>query len=261
MSDTSTEAPITIEDGVDDDLDFGDEEADLAILRQARAKAAEAASIVSQATAISAPAPPTTAVYHGVKLREQQLRVLSDPRGWIDDELLNFWFQILKHETFGKSRRVLLMRPAISFMLMLCSSESDFKQNAAPLKLTEKDLILIPITDERHWALLVYTRDDNTVRHATACIAHCVLVAVPLLRQRARLAVRHRSAPHHATRTLLPRKQRFRCAPALRNVLAHATSAVLQVSPAPQQVNDWDCGSRCHDRVQIKVILRLQDCM
>ncbi|KAG6590602.1 ubiquitin1-specific protease [Phytophthora cinnamomi] len=160
--------------------------------------------------------------YHDVQLYESDVALFSG-RQWLNDNAVNFYLQFLTQTV--ASRDVLLMDPAVvSCLLHQCEDEDEFQDLARGVKLADRQLCLIPVTDNAslggessHWSLLLFA--DGQFRHLDSSAGHNRLAARRVAKSFERLlkATGRRDGEGAAAR-------------------------VEEVQSAPQQQNGYDCG-------------------
>eukprot|EP00884_Botryococcus_braunii_P015986 jgi/Botrbrau1/3070/Bobra.0070s0063.1 len=113
--------------------------------------------------------------YHNAYLRVRDV-ILLQGRNWLNDQIITFYFEFLKTETFRALETcVAFVHPATSYLLEIAGAESlHLAEMLSPLKLNQCDYIFLPINDNvdyteaeggSHWSLLVYSAREAVFRH------------------------------------------------------------------------------------------------
>ena len=105
---------------------------------------------------------------------------------WLNGSCINFWLRVLEerlsseHPELGE--RVFLVDPAVMAFMRFQADEDDLQEFRCNVRLDEKELVLIPVTDTNdggfvvestgssrnqgsHWSLLVYWRQGHVFQH------------------------------------------------------------------------------------------------
>jgi len=166
--------------------------------------------------------PDAIADYYGIRLSDEDIKLLSGDY-WVNDNIISFYFNHLEHEVFGKHKALLILQPSIAFMLMLCSGDSDFRNNALPLSLHTRDVVLIPVTDQTHWGLLMISVASRSFRYfdslSTPSSQHSLVTRARQLARRLAPYVWMKNGVHDDN-----------------------ADYDFVVEPTPQQTNMHDCG-------------------
>ncbi|KAE8900434.1 hypothetical protein PF005_g21963 [Phytophthora fragariae] len=160
--------------------------------------------------------------YHDVQLYESDVALFSG-RQWLNDNTINFYLQYLTQTV--ASDDVLFMDPAVvSCQLHQCEDEDEFQDLARGVNLAERQLCLIPVTDNdslggnsSHWSLLLFA--DGEFRHFDSSAGH----------------------NQHAARRVAKSFELLLKATG-RHDGEGAADRVEEVPDAPQQQNGYDCG-------------------
>lgn len=100
--------------------------------------------------------------YHDSLIRRSDYKLLSS-KEWINDNIIEFWFEYLYNHVFKSYQEQLLcIGPSMAHLIKLTNLE-DLQAILQPLELSSKKLVLIPINDNSysesaggsHWSLLV----------------------------------------------------------------------------------------------------------
>ncbi|PKI52018.1 NEDD8-specific protease 1 [Punica granatum] len=109
--------------------------------------------------------------YNDVVLRRSDLDILSGPC-FLNDRIIEFYFSYLSSS--HPSEDILLVPPSIAFWITNCPDAEDLKDFVAPLKLSDKELVIFPVNNNddveqaeggSHWSLLAYMRKANLFVH------------------------------------------------------------------------------------------------
>lgn len=104
--------------------------------------------------------------YHDSLIRQSDCKLLLGNQ-WINDNIIEFWFEYLSNDLF-KEKNLLTIGPSFAQLIKMTSSAEETEALLASLELEDKDLVLIPINNHSvtesaggsHWSLLVlYVRD------------------------------------------------------------------------------------------------------
>jgi len=92
---------------------------------------------------------------------------------WLNDNIISFYQLYLENDKYSKKPYYAFLSPSVSFMLEMCKYE-DCIQQLADLRLPEKEIIFLPVTDSTdismkndfgprgsHWSLLMYSKANN----------------------------------------------------------------------------------------------------
>ena len=110
--------------------------------------------------------------FHSAVLYQRDVDILRSPRSWLNDALITFWFEHLVNEVHRDCDKVALVHCAAVMLARFEDDEDDRLAAMRPLRLHEKELVIIPINDSddvtavasgSHWATLVW---DRTRRQA-----------------------------------------------------------------------------------------------
>eukprot|EP01025_Chloroclados_australasicus_P056004 TRINITY_DN6879_c0_g1_i1.p1 TRINITY_DN6879_c0_g1~~TRINITY_DN6879_c0_g1_i1.p1 ORF type:complete len:205 (-),score=14.99 TRINITY_DN6879_c0_g1_i1:99-713(-) len=115
---------------------------------------------------------PKVCSYHDVLLRQSDVELLEEGE-WLNDMIIAFYFEYLRHEKYKQMQeRLLLMDPSSSFLLVhCCPMEAGLLLE--PLQAQVKDVVLMPVNNNRavesvggsHWSLLCYERSSDSFYH------------------------------------------------------------------------------------------------
>jgi sentrin-specific protease 8 len=106
--------------------------------------------------------------YGDVFLRARDVELL-DPPNWLNDAIITFYFEYLQTECIREAK-FMCLEPSLSFWLANCPDQAEFRQTLTQLGLSEKDVILLAVNDNRevdtygggtHWSLLAFFRGEN----------------------------------------------------------------------------------------------------
>lgn len=159
--------------------------------------------------------------YHDVLLREADVQLLQGPY-WLNDQIIEFYFEYLRHERYNNNDSILLLPGAITYLL----AHNDAQVNASimePHKMQDRSIIMCAVNDNEdphvalggsHWSLLVWVAADRTFRHYDSASGHNGAAARKVAAGLWALLQDHDEAP------------RYR----------------LVEPPCPQQMNGSDCG-------------------
>lgn len=101
--------------------------------------------------------------YHDSLIRQSDYQLLLS-KEWINDNIIEFWFEYLYNDRFKEfAQRMLCIGPSMSQLIKLTSEQQDVEALLQPLEIESKELVLIPINDNSlsesvggsHWSLLV----------------------------------------------------------------------------------------------------------
>ncbi|KAI9138040.1 hypothetical protein BKA69DRAFT_827463 [Paraphysoderma sedebokerense] len=107
--------------------------------------------------------------YHDVSLYETDLQILRRNRSWINDNLIDFWFEYSERQLFPHLTNIVtFLRPSV---VKLFSDVEDprYLKSALPPSLDTLHIAFLPVNDNRsdavggsHWSLLVFVKPLNT---------------------------------------------------------------------------------------------------
>ncbi|KAF7489203.1 Sentrin-specific protease 8 [Sarcoptes scabiei] len=118
--------------------------------------------------------------YHDAIIRQSDYRLLNS-REWINDSLIEFWFEYLTNDLFKDyQNKLLCISPSLSQLIKLTASHEDILCLLAALEVPTKHLILIPINDSTsdsyisgtHWSLLVYNAEQERFEHYDSAMSN-----------------------------------------------------------------------------------------
>lgn len=106
--------------------------------------------------------------YHDAIIRQSDYRILQS-RQWINDSLIEFWYEYLTHNLFKEySNQLLCLSPSLTQLIKMTDSMDEIQAILQPLEIQQRKLILIPMNDNlsydyggSHWSLLVFINDDG----------------------------------------------------------------------------------------------------
>ncbi|TPX35243.1 hypothetical protein SmJEL517_g02255 [Synchytrium microbalum] len=105
--------------------------------------------------------------YGDVQLSRDDVELLKAPN-WINDSLIEFYYEYLERELFPTSSGICFLRPALVQLIAHQEDPTQLK-HALPTDLQHQRAIFCPLTDVTdnsaggsHWSLLVFFRDTNT---------------------------------------------------------------------------------------------------
>lgn len=116
--------------------------------------------------------------YHDALLRRSDLDLLKST-DWINDNLIEFWFEYLSNDAYKECRESLLcFSPSLSQLVKLTKQKQEVEAILEPLNIGSKELLLIPINDSNlpetpggsHWSLLVYRAKVDKFEHYDSSI-------------------------------------------------------------------------------------------
>ncbi|TPX41078.1 hypothetical protein SeMB42_g05752 [Synchytrium endobioticum] len=106
-------------------------------------------------------------LYGDVQLEQEDVDLLTPPL-WLNDSLIEFYYEYLERETYPPSTGIAFLRPALVQLIAHQQDPSSLK-SALPPNLSVQRAIFCPMTDVTsntvggsHWNLLVFYRDTNT---------------------------------------------------------------------------------------------------
>lgn len=111
--------------------------------------------------------------YGDVLLRASDLDLLRSPTAWLNDQIMDFYFEFLTREKLqGCSSDVAFLSASVAF-LVSNSAPGDLGLLLGPLDLCSKRLVLLPVNDNpdvesaggSHWSLLAFYRDGSGFHH------------------------------------------------------------------------------------------------
>lgn len=112
--------------------------------------------------------------YHDSLLHESDLQLLEARNGWLNDQLIGFFYEYLELECFGDQTQMAFVNPSTVQLLKMCS---DVNEASAcfldPLNLRHKELVFWPLNNSQevhrqggsHWSLLVFHKAALTFMH------------------------------------------------------------------------------------------------
>jgi len=109
--------------------------------------------------------------YHDVLLRESDLELLKGPY-WLNDQIVEFFFEYLQYEVVNSSD-ICLLGGATTFFI-LNGDSSDVEASLSSLNLRDKKVIIFAVNDNpdisqaeggSHWSLLVFDNRESAFLH------------------------------------------------------------------------------------------------
>lgn len=112
--------------------------------------------------------------YHDSLLHESDLKLIEARGGWLNDQLIGFFYEYLEHECFSDQVEMAFVNPSTVQLLKMCS---DVNEAGAcfldPLNLRHKELIFLPLNNSHdvhrqggsHWSLLVFNKATLSFLH------------------------------------------------------------------------------------------------
>jgi len=102
--------------------------------------------------------------YGDALIRKEELDILAGT-GWLNDQIIGFYFEYLQTELFKDLEKVSLIGPEVSQFVKLVSS-AEVPSILGSMQLQEKELIIFAVNSMQdmlraggsHWSLLVYSR-------------------------------------------------------------------------------------------------------
>lgn len=116
--------------------------------------------------------------YHDVVLRQSDVAHL-EPRQWLNDMIISFWFEYLPREVYPEYRGLMYFMPPemVQFIKASSSNETSSEELSSmlnPKELASKKVIFFPINDSptdsvtvggSHWSLLVFNGKSGSFEH------------------------------------------------------------------------------------------------
>lgn len=111
--------------------------------------------------------------YHDALIRQSDYKILST-REWINDNLIEFWFEYLQHDLFKQhSQDLLCISPSLSQLIKLTESTGEIGAMVDSLQIQSKQVIILAINDSysfesvggSHWSLLVFVAKFKQFHH------------------------------------------------------------------------------------------------
>ena len=104
--------------------------------------------------------------YHDTTIRESDMSSL-DGHNWLNDPIISFWLEHLKHVVFDDNTRLLFVSPAVTQLIKI-GDVNDIPTILDPLGARNKEYICLPVNDNvstceaggSHWSLLVFSKQD-----------------------------------------------------------------------------------------------------
>eukprot|EP00898_Chlorokybus_atmophyticus_P002697 jgi/Chlat1/3428/Chrsp23S03753 len=93
---------------------------------------------------------------------------------WLNDAVIEFYFEYCRRERFQGLEEVLLVSPSVAYWVAHCPDEEDAKSTLEPLELTRRALIVLPVCNNpdveaaeggSHWSTLIYDREANVFEY------------------------------------------------------------------------------------------------
>ncbi|KAL1916666.1 uncharacterized protein VTP21DRAFT_5370 [Calcarisporiella thermophila] len=109
--------------------------------------------------------------YHDVILRREDVKLL-DTNDWINDTIIEFYYEWLERTVLGENSHILLLRPGMVHLISHAKDTTDFV-SALPPAISRSTVLFIPINDNNdghraggsHWSLLVFYRPTRVFYH------------------------------------------------------------------------------------------------
>lgn len=109
--------------------------------------------------------------YHDAIIRQSDYRILQS-RQWINDSLIEFWYEYLTHNLYKEySNQLLCLSPSLTQLIKMTDSMDEIRMILQPLNIEQRKLILMPLNDNMsydyggsHWSLLVFINDGDKSR-------------------------------------------------------------------------------------------------
>jgi len=114
-------------------------------------------------------ADPSVISFGDITLHDSDVALLEGPQ-WLNDNIIAFYFEYLTLDVFKEYKdNILFVHPSTMFLTAFLEDINDLKTALKDLKMTEKELIFMPINNNpdietaggSHWSLLVYKRERN----------------------------------------------------------------------------------------------------
>lgn len=111
--------------------------------------------------------------YHDSLIRQSDCKLLRG-KEWINDNIIEFWFEYLSNDLFKeKKKNLLTIGPSVAQLIKMTSSTEETEALLGSLELERKDLVLIPINNHSvtesaggsHWSLLVLYVSSRKFEH------------------------------------------------------------------------------------------------
>ncbi|KAJ1924941.1 hypothetical protein IWQ60_004880 [Tieghemiomyces parasiticus] len=115
------------------------------------------------------PHDPVLLEYHDTVVRLSDFELLA-PHQWLNDTVIEFYYEYLERRFLTRHPEVLLLRPAMAHLLAHGPAGDTGLAEALPANLHRRELIFVPVNDSTeltriggtHWSLLVFARADRT---------------------------------------------------------------------------------------------------
>lgn len=111
--------------------------------------------------------------YGDVLLRVSDVDLLRSPTAWLNDQIMDFYFEYLSREKYhGCESEVAFLSASVAF-LVSNSTPSDLEVLLVPLDLSSKRLVFLAVNNNpdvdsaggSHWSLLAFYRDGGGFHH------------------------------------------------------------------------------------------------
>lgn len=101
--------------------------------------------------------------YYDVLLRVRDVKLLENPYAWLNDQILDFYFEYLSRKHFPQPSEAAFLGTSVVFLLAN-SSPTELEILLQPLDLPAKTIVFLPVNNNSeisqpggsHWSLLVY---------------------------------------------------------------------------------------------------------
>lgn len=119
--------------------------------------------------------------YHDALIRQSDYKILCS-KEWINDNLLEFWFEYLQKELFkNHEENLFCIGPSLSQLIKLTTNIDEIGGILSSLDLQSKQLILLSINDSylfesaggSHWSLLVFNAKSSKFEHYDSSFNSC----------------------------------------------------------------------------------------
>ncbi|KAJ3447288.1 sentrin-specific protease [Anaeramoeba flamelloides] len=110
-------------------------------------------------------------IYKSVTLYEEDLLPLQQPRTWLTDNQISFFYEYLTETIVKQSgKKILLMTPPILMLLSYTNSPQEIKEIFQASDLSKQEYIFLPINNKTdfdqfsgsHWSLLIFVKSLST---------------------------------------------------------------------------------------------------
>lgn len=99
-------------------------------------------------------------------------------KNWLNDSCINYCLRQLEFRI--SNRKILLMNPSVvSFLLIQCDEEEEFRELATGIEITTREWMLVPVnnsdsftTVSTHWSLLLVQTKTGKSYHFDSCAMH-----------------------------------------------------------------------------------------